>query len=69
MSDLRMHHDQTQRLHLHFRGHVESLARHIFKNDPVGIKLVNKEFGEHTIIQPELVPERLQNFTMHHIPQ
>ena len=64
-----MHHDQVQRLHLHSRGHVESLARHIFKNDPVGLKKVDAEFGEHTIIQPELVPEQPQNFTMHHIPQ
>ena len=69
MSDLRLHSDQTQRLHLHSRGHVEALARHIFKNDPVGLKKVDLEFGEHKIIQPDLVPVKPQNYTMHHIPQ
>ena len=69
MSDLRMHHDMTQRLHLHSRGHVEALARHLFKNDPVGLRVVDAEFAEHKIIQPTLVPEKPQNFTFHHIPQ
>ena len=69
MSDLRLHSDQTERLHLHSRGHVEALARHIFKNDPVGLKKVDLEFGEHKIIQPDLVPVKPQNYTMHHIPQ
>ena len=52
MSDLRMHHDMTQRLHLHSRGHVESLARHLFKNDPVGLRVVDAEFAEHKIYNP-----------------
>ena len=69
MSDLRLHPDQTQRVHLHFRGHVEALARHLFKNDPVGLKKVDHVFSEHKTIQPELVPEPPQNFTFHHIPQ
>ena len=69
MSDLRLHRNQTQRLHLHSRGHVEALAKHIFQNDPVGLKKVAAEFGEHQIIQPELVPPKPQNFTYHHIPQ
>ena len=64
-----MHHDQTQRLHLHSRGHVEALARHLFQNDPIGLKKVDKEFAEKTVIKPELVPEKPQEFTMHHIPQ
>ena len=67
--DLRLHADQTQRLHLHVREHVEALARHLFKNDPVGLKKVDAEFGEHTVIQPELVPDKPQNYTMHHITQ
>ena len=45
-----MHHDMTQRLHLHSRGHVEALARHLFKNDPVGLRVVDAEFAEHKII-------------------
>ena len=69
MSNLRLHSDQTQRLHLHSRGHCEALARHLFKNDPVGLKKVDLEFGEHKIIQPDLVPVKPQNYTMHHIPQ
>ena len=69
MSDLRLHSDQTQRLHLHSRGHVENLARHLFKNDPVGLKKVDAEFGEHKIIQPDLVPVKPQNYTYHYIPQ
>ena len=69
MSDLRLHTNQTERLHLHSRGHVEALARHLFKNDAVGLKKVDVEFAEHKVIQPELVPEEPQNFTFHHIPQ
>ena len=69
MSDFRLHTDQAQRLHLHFREHVEALARHIFQNDPVGLKKVDAEFGENKVIQPELVPDQPQDFTMHHIPQ
>lgn len=69
MSDLRLHADQTQRLHLSSRGHVEALARHLFQNDPVGLKKVDKEFSEHKVIQPQLVPEKPQNLTMHHIAQ
>ena len=69
MSDLRIHHGQSQRLHLHSRGHVEALARHLFKNDLIGLKKVDAEFAEHKVIQPELVPEKPQNYTMHHIAQ
>ena len=57
MSDFRLHPDQSKRLFLHSRGHVEALARHLFKNDPVGLSKVDVEFAEHKIIQPELAVE------------
>ena len=67
--DLTLHADQTQRLKLHSRGHIKALAEHLFQNDPVGLKKVAQEFGEHTIIQPDLVPEKPQNYAFHHIAQ
>ena len=64
-----MHADQSQHLMLHSRGHVKALAEHLFQNDPVGLKKVAKEFGEYTIVQPELLPEKPQNYAYHHVPQ
>ena len=67
--DLQMHPDQSERLKLHSRGHVKALAQHIFQNDPVGLQKVAAAFGEHTIIQPELVPEKPRDYAYHHITQ
>ena len=67
--DLKLHADQDNRLWLHSRGHVKALAEHLFKDDPVGLKKVAAEFGEHKIIQPELVPEKPRDYAFHHIPQ
>ena len=67
--DLKLHPDQSTRVMLHSRGHVKALAEHLFQNDPVGMKKVDAEFGEHHIIQPELVPEKPRDYTFHHIPQ
>ena len=64
-----MHADQSQHLMLHSRGHVKALAEHLFQNDPVGLKKVAQEFGEYTIVQPELIPEKPQNYAYHHVPQ
>ena len=67
--DLKLHADQDNRLWLHSRGHVKALAEHLFQDDPVGLKKVAAEFGEHKIIQPELVPEKPRDYAFHHIPQ
>ena len=67
--DLKLHPDQATRLMLHSRGHVEALARHLFQNDPVGMQKVAAEFGEHTIVKPELMPEKPRDHAYHHIPQ
>jgi hypothetical protein len=61
--------NNSLKLHLHSRGHVEALARHIFRNDPVGLAKVDREFGENKVIQPELREPKHRDYVMHHIPQ
>ena len=61
--------DNINRLKLHSRGHVEALARHLFQNDPNGLKKVSKVFSENTMIKPEIVPPKPRDYTMHHIAQ
>ena len=61
--------DNTNRLRLHSRGHVEALARHLFKDDPQGLKKVDKVFSEKTMIRPELLAPKPRDYVMHHIPQ
>lgn len=61
--------DNTNRLMLHSRGHVEALARHLFKDDPEGLKKVDQAFSEKKMIKPELVPPKPRDYIMHHIPQ
>jgi hypothetical protein len=51
---------------LHDIEHVESLARHVFKNDPIGMRKVEKSFAK--IVQPEIKVIKPRDFTMHHIP-
>jgi hypothetical protein len=67
--DFKLHPDLSNRLMLYSRAHVKALAEHLFKHDPVGLKKISAEFGETKIIQPELVPEKPRDYTMHHIPQ
>ena len=67
--DLKLHPDQSNRLMLHSRGHVQALAEYLFQNDPVGLQKTAAAFGENKIIQPELVPEKPRDYVMHHIPQ
>ena len=67
--NLRLHADQSNRLMLHSRGHVKALAEHLFQHDSVGLKKVAAEFGENTIIEPELVPEKPRDYAFHHILQ
>ena len=67
--NLAMHPNMTNKLMLHSRGHVEALARHLFKNDPVGLEKVSRVFGENRVPEPELKPPPPQNYVMHHIPQ
>ena len=61
--------DNETRLMLHSRGHVEALARHLFKNDPEGLKKVDKVFSEKTMIKPEIVPPKPRDYIMHHLAQ
>ena len=67
--DFKLHPDQSTRLMLDSRVHVKALAEHLFQNDPVGMKKVEAAFGENTIIQPELVPEKPRDYAFHHITQ
>ena len=67
--DFKHHPDLSNRLMLHSRGHVKALAEHLFQHDPVGLQKTKVEFGETEIIQPELLPEKPRDYTMHHIPQ
>jgi hypothetical protein len=58
--------NNTQKLMLHNINHVESLARHVFKNDPIGMRIVEKSFAK--IVKPEIKVIKPRDFTMHHIP-
>jgi hypothetical protein len=69
MEKLSMLPENQHRLMLHSRHHIEKLARHLFKNDPAGLKKVARVFSEKTVIQPEIRPPKPRDFTMHHIPQ
>ena len=51
---------------LHNVEHVQSLARHVFKNDPIGMRIVEKSFAK--VVQPEIKVLKPRDYTMHHIP-
>ena len=69
MEKLGYHTDKRVHLKLSQRHHVEELARHVFQNDPSGLKKVDRIFGENVFQKPEIQPVRPRDFTMHHIPQ
>ena len=69
MEKLNLLPNNTDKLHLHSRGHVEALARHLFKNDPIGLAKVDREFGEHKVIPREIKVPAAKDYTYHHIPQ
>ena len=61
--------DNSYKLMLHSRHHVEKLTRHLFKNDPVGLKKVDRIFSEKNLIQPTILPQKPRDHIMHYIPQ
>ena len=60
--------DNTKRLMLHDVEHVAALARHIFKNDVIGMKKVEKTFSHYKTVAPEIKQQKPRDYTMHHIP-
>ena len=45
-SHLSMHQDNVQSVHLGHPAHIEELVRHLFKDSPKGMGLVEKAFGK-----------------------
>ena len=70
-SHVTLHPDNDLKLQLNSRTHVEQLARHLFKNDPVGLVKVNQTFGEHRVINHEngIKHPKPRDYVMHHIAQ
>jgi hypothetical protein len=60
--------DNSNRLKLHDIEHVEKLARHIFANDAIGMKKVEKTFTHYKFVEPEIKQPKIRDYTMHHIP-
>ena len=53
---LNLHQDAQQYIHLDHPAHVEDLARHLFKDSPKGMNLIEKTFGKKPL--PTELPPR-----------
>lgn len=63
-SHLNIHQDAQQFIHLDHPKHVEDLCRHLFKESPKGMQLVEKTFGKKSM-PVELKPQAPVNRLLH----
>ena len=59
--------DNTNRLMLHDIENVEKLARHVFRNDKLGISKIEKIFTHNKSVEPEIKEPPPRDYIMHHV--